>query len=301
MKNVKKILAAVLMIAVMFSITGCNSSDYKKAAQMMADGDYAAASEMFKALGDYEDSADQAKECDYQIAKATFDSGEHEKAIELFTALGDYQDSADLISQATDKVISAKLVGNWISDDIDVTDIFVTAFNSALNPDSADAIMSDVDLGTVTMILTIEVTDKGSFYLKVDAQSLDATVDNVLAAFQVGFTKWVEDIYTELAAENNMTLDELMAYCEVDSLEALFEMDNGVSLDDFLGTYFPKDQFIAIIDSVSSSGTYTVEDGVVKLTIASETETVIYDGEADTITMDGEDLSDGDVVFHRAA
>ena len=35
MKNIKKILAAVLMIAVMFSITGCNSSDYKKAAQMM--------------------------------------------------------------------------------------------------------------------------------------------------------------------------------------------------------------------------------------------------------------------------
>ncbi len=53
MKNIKKVLAAVLMIAVMFSITGCNSSDYKKAAQMMADGDYAAASEMFKALGDY--------------------------------------------------------------------------------------------------------------------------------------------------------------------------------------------------------------------------------------------------------
>lgn len=98
-----------------------------------------------------------------------------------------------------------------------------------------------------------------------------------------------------------MTLDELLAYCEVDSLEALFEMDNSVSIEDFLATYFPKDQFIAIIDSVSSNGTYTVEDGVVKLTIASETETVIYDGEADTITMDGEGLSDGDVVFHRAA
>ena len=177
----------------------------------------------------------------------------------------------------------------------------MTAFNSALNPDSADAIMADVDLGTVTMIITIEVTDTGSFYLKVDGQSLDATVDKVLAAFQVGFTKWVEDVYTELAADNNMTLDELQAYCEVDSLEALFEMDNSVSIEDFLATYFPKDQFIAIIDSVSSSGTYTVEDGVVKLTIASETETVIYDGEADTITMDGDGLSDGDVVFHRAA
>ena len=196
------------------------------------------------------------------------------------------------ISQATDKIITAKLVGNWVSDDIDVTDIFVTAFNSALNPDSADAIMADVDLGTVTMTLTIEVTDKGSFYLKVDGQSLDATVDKVLAAFQVGFTKWVEDVYTELAADNNMTLDELLAYCEVDSLEALFEMDNNVSIEDFLATYFPKDQFIAIIDSVSSNGTYTVEDGVVNLTIASETETVIYDGEG---------LSDGDVVFHRAA
>ena len=300
MKNIKKVLAAVLMIAVMFSITGCNSSDYKKAAQLMADGDYAAASEMFKALGDYEDSADclaQAK--DALTAKALV--GDCENAIELLTALGDYQDSADLISQATDKIITAKLVGNWVSDDIDVTDIFVTAFNSALNPDSADAIMADVDLGTVTMTLTIEVTDKGSFYLKVDGQSLDATVDKVLAAFQVGFTKWVEDVYTELAADNNMTLDELLAYCEVDSLEALFEMDNNVSIEDFLATYFPKDQFIAIIDSVSSNGTYTVEDGVVKLTIASETETVIYDGEADTITMDGEGLSDGDVVFHRAA
>ena len=39
MKNIKKVLAAVLMIAVMFSITGCNSSDYKKDAQLMADGD----------------------------------------------------------------------------------------------------------------------------------------------------------------------------------------------------------------------------------------------------------------------
>lgn len=301
MKNIKKILAAVLMIAVMFSITGCDSSDYKKAAQLMADGDYAAASEMFKALGDYEDSADQAKECDYQIAKAAFDSREYEKAIELFTALGDYQDSTGLISQATDKIITSKLIGNWVSDDIDVTDIFVTAFNSALNPDSADAIMADVDLGTVTMIITIEVTDNGNFYLKVDGQSLDATVDKVLAAFQVGFTKWVEDTYTELAADNGMTLDELLAYCEVDSLEALFEMNNNVSIEDFLATYFPKDQFIAIIDSVSSSGTYTVEDGVVKLAIASETETVIYDGEADTITMDGDGLSDGDVVFHRAA
>ena len=45
MKNIKKVLAAVLMIAVMFSITGCDSSDYKKAAQLMADGDYAAAVE----------------------------------------------------------------------------------------------------------------------------------------------------------------------------------------------------------------------------------------------------------------
>ena len=98
-----------------------------------------------------------------------------------------------------------------------------------------------------------------------------------------------------------MTLDELLASCGADSLDAFFEMSNDASIEDFLATYFPKDLFIAIIDCVSSSGTYTVEDGVVKLTIASETETVIYDGEADTITMDGDGLSDGDVVFRRAA
>lgn len=301
MKNIKKILAAVLMIAVMFSITGCNSSDYKKAAQMMADGDYAAASEMFKALGDYEDSADQAKECDYQIAKAAFDDGEYEKAIELFTSLGDYQDSADLISQANDKIIAAKLIGNWVSNNIDITDMFMSDISYVLELDDAGEILPYVDFGTVTTILTFRVTNDGKLYLDVDDQFLDATVDKVLAAFQAGFTKWVEDVCTELAADNNMTLDELLAYCGADSLDAFFEMSNGASIEDFLATYYPKDLFIAIIDCVHSSGTYAVEDGVVKLTIASETETVIYDGEADTITMDGDGLSDGDVVFHRAA
>ena len=302
MKNIKKILAAVLMIAVMFSITGCNYSDYKKAAQMMADGYYAAASEMFKALGDYKDSADQAKECNYQIAKAAFDDGEYEKAIELFTALGDYQDSADFISQANDKIIAAKLIGNWVSNNIDITDMFMSDINSVLGPDDAGEIMPYVDFGTVTIILTCRVANNGRFYLDVDDQSLDTTADNVLAAFQVGFTKWVEDVYTELAADNNMTLDELLASCGADSLDAFFEMSNDASIEDFLATYFPKDLFIAIIDCVHSSGTYTVEDGVVNLTSASGTETLIlYDGEADTITMDGDGLSDGDVVFHRAA
>ena len=127
----------------------------------------------------------------------------------------------------------------------------------------------------------------------------DATIDKVLAAFQVGFTKWVEDVYTELAADNNMTLDEPLAYCEVDSLEALFEMDNSVSIEDFLATYFPKDQFIAIIDSVSSNGTYTVEGRRGKADHRFPRPRPLYTTARPTPSPWTVRVSDGDVVFHR--
>lgn len=301
MKNAKKILAAVLMIAVMISVAGCDSSDYKKAAQLMADGDYAAASEAFKALGDYNDSAAQATECDYQIAKAAFDGGNYEQAVELLTALGDYQDSAELAKTAADKVLSGKIIGAWKSDEVDMTELFSAIIEASLNPDSADEILADVDFGTISMAFSLELTTTGSCYMQVDADTIEGCVDAALSAFKQGFMTWAGELYEQVAAENNMTMEQLMEAYECSTVEELFVVDNGMDIDEFMDTYFPKDQYIAAVSAVCTTGTFEVKDGSIEMTFAGETETVKYDAEADTIIMDGEELSGGDIVFKRAA
>lgn len=97
-KMLKKLSLVLLIAALMLTVTGCSASDYKTAMQLMESRDEAAASEMFKALGDYKDSADLAMECDYTVAKDTYDAGQYEKAAELFTALGNYEDSAEQVN-----------------------------------------------------------------------------------------------------------------------------------------------------------------------------------------------------------
>lgn len=46
-----------------FLLTGCNSSDYKKATQLYSEGNYEEALELFTKLGDYEDSEQLAAAC----------------------------------------------------------------------------------------------------------------------------------------------------------------------------------------------------------------------------------------------
>lgn len=59
----KKILVLALVCVLVFSLCGCDSSDYKKATKAYENGDYAMAREMFEDLGDYKDSKQKAKEC----------------------------------------------------------------------------------------------------------------------------------------------------------------------------------------------------------------------------------------------
>ncbi len=59
MKNTFKLLA---VSSVLFCLTGCDSSDYKKATQALESGDYETAVTLFEKLEDYEDSADKLVE-----------------------------------------------------------------------------------------------------------------------------------------------------------------------------------------------------------------------------------------------
>ena len=133
--KLKKTLSVLLIAAFMLSAAGCSMIDYKKAEKLKNDGDYAAAQEMYIALGDYKDSAELADECGYQLAKAAYDSEDYETAADLFDKLGSYKNSAELKQKCDDQILSAKLVGKWVSGNVDVTELVQTTF-AALSGDA---------------------------------------------------------------------------------------------------------------------------------------------------------------------
>ena len=79
-----------------FLLTGCNSSDYKKALQLYEDGQYEEAISAFEALGDYKDSADQIVVCRYAMANAMIEEGSFAEALPILRELGDYEDAPAL-------------------------------------------------------------------------------------------------------------------------------------------------------------------------------------------------------------
>ena len=100
---------AAAIIAVVLIVVNIVIPDgrYKKASSLFKSGEYTQAAEAFEALGDYKDSADQAKaarqEADYQAAQELFEKEEYARSAEAFTALGDYKDSKDRASDAMKK------------------------------------------------------------------------------------------------------------------------------------------------------------------------------------------------------
>ncbi len=63
MRITKKILSFVFIAIMMFSFTGCKSDDYDKACKLMNNANYEEAIDLFKDLGDYEDSKKKLNEC----------------------------------------------------------------------------------------------------------------------------------------------------------------------------------------------------------------------------------------------
>lgn len=89
----KRVIALFIALMIAFTLSGCNSTDYKKALALYEKGDYLAARELFEELDGYEDSADQINACNYQLALECMEDGEYEQAKEMFIALGKFEDS----------------------------------------------------------------------------------------------------------------------------------------------------------------------------------------------------------------
>lgn len=103
----RKLFALILSLVMLGMLTGCDSSDYKKAVSLYESGEYTQAAEMFKALGDYEDSADMVKACNYQIALELTGAEKYQEALIVFLSLGDYEDCAEQSVFCTCKIAEA--------------------------------------------------------------------------------------------------------------------------------------------------------------------------------------------------
>lgn len=72
-------------------------SRYLYAKELLFYGKYEDAQSIFVELKDYQDSEALSKECDYQKAISFAENGDYETAIQMFAALGEYKDSAELV------------------------------------------------------------------------------------------------------------------------------------------------------------------------------------------------------------
>ena len=303
MKKTIKNLALVLLIdALMLTVTGCSASDYKTATQLMKSGDAAAASEMFKALGDYKDSAALAVACDYTVAKNTYDAGEYEKAAELFTALGDYEDSAALASQAADKAIAQKLVGEWFSAEDDVTDLILDEIIYSVSGDAdAEELFANMDFGKLTLRYRISFTEKGTFSLETDEEAASALVNKILNSFSDGVYAYMIDVFTQAAEENGTTLESLMSDYGCDNFDDFFVVAAGESFTDFIASFLSEDDLMAMSAQSAVNGVFTVENGTVELSYGKGDASYIeYDAETDTFLLTGGDLATTNLAFSRA-
>ena len=114
----KKLIALILSVCVILSMTACGSVDekqekYDKAMSDYDAGNYQSARASFEKLGDYKDSKGMIQSCDYAQASQWMDDEEYTKAAQLFETLGDYEDSAEKMQKCRANEIDALLQGSW--------------------------------------------------------------------------------------------------------------------------------------------------------------------------------------------
>lgn len=93
----KRIVALLMIAAMLLALTGCKSFDYKKAMELYENEDFQEAEEIFASLGDYEDSQEMVLASRYGYALVLVDDGEFEEAVAIFEDLEEYEDSEEYL------------------------------------------------------------------------------------------------------------------------------------------------------------------------------------------------------------
>ena len=70
--------------------------EYSRATQLYQDGEYEAAENIFRQLGDFKDSPEMIFEVQYAHAMELYDSKDYQNAAKIFESLGDYQNAVEM-------------------------------------------------------------------------------------------------------------------------------------------------------------------------------------------------------------
>ena len=279
----KKLFAVLMAVIMVCSLCACDSADYKKADEAMSAGDYAAAAEAFKALGDYEDSAEKAMECDYQLALAVFESADYTAAIEAFEALGGYADSADYITKAGAELVRAALPGEWSCAGMDMTEEFMTGLEAALVEEAE--ILEYCEFPPLLVDMSMEIFEEGTFTAAVDKDSFTASMEGILDAVKDGLKAYLAVEVESVLAEEGLSKEELFAQLGVSDMDELITALLGMSMDELFEELGLEEALALEADAFVVSGVWTVEGESLTLTVGDEKEIAVYDAAADTITV----------------
>ena len=194
----KKLFTLILSLVILVMITGCDSTDYKKAVSLYESGKYEEAIEMFEELGDYEDSAEKVLDCQYNMAVIAYESEEYISAIKQFAALKDFKDSAEYRLEATWRALHAYIEAN--GEDLEST-VRLSYVNKSGNGQIIQTDLATVSTNPEQLILyngnKIEIMGIMNF----SDLAITITRGNPEAQFQIS-TKM-----TGLGTENNTTGD----------------------------------------------------------------------------------------------
>ena len=116
MTSIKKPAVLFLILGILLTFTGCTSSvqrDYKKAEELLAQGNYIEATLIFEKLGSYEEASRLLMYCRAAVAA---ESGDFSSARNAFSALGSFRDAGCYGDGRRGRVFPRVLPGTGQSD-----------------------------------------------------------------------------------------------------------------------------------------------------------------------------------------
>lgn len=102
----KKIKLSIFMLVAAVMLTGCDSSDYKKATALYESENYKDAYAAFTELGDYEDSANMAKVSLLAYAQNLTAQSKYAEAVGAFQELGDMDGIDEILDDIAASLVS---------------------------------------------------------------------------------------------------------------------------------------------------------------------------------------------------
>lgn len=260
----KSICLLVALVLLCTCLTACDSSNYSKAEELYNGGEYAAALELYNALGEYEDSTAKAKMCQYAIANEYFENAQYEDALAIYKELGEYEDSSEKAA------FCEKEIGMTTNADYD----FLAALEKSVSermakPDDADR----------SILVNTEFAYLGKFE---NATFYDDTIKELSALYLKGLHEQEEALKSEIQSDYQVAWQQGIVH-RYEALKRLYEEYEFMADNmDFVGTYVMKydsqkgllDAYIAIEADISAQT--SVEDLPIDFKFSNKQGTMSY-------------------------